>query len=45
MPGLLPIKSGLPIVINDEIVSAIGSSGVKSDQDGQIARTALDALI
>lgn len=44
MPGMLPIEGGEPLVHDDEIVGAIGISGVKSDQDGQIARVGAGAL-
>ncbi len=44
MPGMLPIEGGLPIEISGEIVGAIGISGVRSDQDGQIASAGLSAL-
>ena len=44
MPGMLPIEGGLPLVVDGEIIGAIGISGVKSDQDGQIAQAGVDAL-
>ncbi|MGH8597006.1 MAG: GlcG/HbpS family heme-binding protein [Gammaproteobacteria bacterium] len=37
MPGMLPIEGGVPLVADGEIVGAIGISGVKSFEDGQIA--------
>ena len=42
--GMLPIEGGIPLRHDDEIVGAIGISGVKSDQDGQIAQAGADAL-
>lgn len=44
MPGMLPIEGGVPLIYDGEIVGAIGVSGVKSDQDGQVAQTGADAL-
>ncbi len=44
MPGMLPIEGGIPLIHDDEIVGAIGISGVKSSEDGQIAQAGADAL-
>jgi uncharacterized protein GlcG (DUF336 family) len=44
MPGMLPIEGGVPLVHKKEIVGAIGVSGVKSSEDGQIAQAGADAL-
>lgn len=44
MPGMLPIEGGVPLVYEGEIVGAIGVSGVKSSEDGQIAQAGADAL-
>lgn len=44
MPCMLPIEGGLPLVINEEIVGAIGVSGVKSNEDGQIAKAGAEVL-
>ena|SRR5687768_6530970 len=45
LPGTLPIEGGLPIIVNDQFVGAIGVSGVRSFQDAQIAQAGIDALI
>jgi len=45
MPGMLPIEGGLPLEVDGEIVGAIGISGVRSDQDGQIAQAGVNALV
>lgn len=37
LPGMIPVEGGLPIVLDGEMVGAIGVSGVTSIQDGQIA--------
>jgi len=44
MPGILPIEGGVPLVYENEIVGAIGVSGVKSSEDGQIAEAGARAL-
>jgi glc operon protein GlcG len=41
---LLPVEGGLPIVVDGELVGAIGVSGVTSQQDAQIAQAGIDAL-
>lgn len=45
LPGILPIEGGLPIVINNGFVGAIGVSGVRSFQDAQIAQAGIDTLM
>lgn len=40
--GLL--EGGVPIVVDGQCVGAVGVSGVKSDQDAQIARAGIAAL-
>jgi len=42
--NMLPIEGGIPLQHNNEIVGAIGVSGVKSSEDGQIAKAGADAL-
>ncbi len=43
--GFTPLKGGVPIVIDGEIVGGIGVSGAKSaDQDDEIAQAAVDAF-
>ena len=44
MPGILPVEGGLPLFYGNEVVGGIGVSGVKSNQDGIIARAGVDAL-
>lgn len=44
MPGMLPIEGGVPLVHQGDIVGAIGVSGVKSTEDGQIALAGAAAL-
>lgn len=42
--GALPLEGGLPILVGGQLVGAIGVSGVKSTEDGQIAKAGVDAL-
>ncbi len=44
MPGMLPVEGGVPLVYEDEIVGAIGISGVKSFEDGIVATAGAEAL-
>ncbi|RPI01597.1 MAG: heme-binding protein [Ignavibacteriae bacterium] len=44
LPGAIPIEGGLPIVVDGEYIGAIGVSGGASDQDGMVAKAALDAF-
>lgn len=41
---LVPVEGGLPIVVDGEMVGAIGVSGVTSQQDAQAAQAGIDAL-
>ncbi|SDG90235.1 heme-binding protein [Nitrosomonas sp. Nm132] len=44
LPGAIPIEGGLPIVLGNQFVGAIGVSGVRSYQDAQIAQAGVNAL-
>lgn len=44
LPGAMPVDGGLPLMVDGQIIGAIGVSGVQSNQDGQIAKAAVDAL-
>lgn len=41
LPGVVAIEGGTPIVVNGKIIGAIGVSGGTSEQDGEVAATAL----
>lgn len=43
-PGILPIEGGVPIIHDGKIIGAIGVSGVKATEDGQVAKAGADAL-
>ncbi len=45
LPGALPIEGGLPIVLNNHCIGAIGVSGVRSFQDAQIAQAGITAFL
>ncbi|BDI03400.1 heme-binding protein [Sphaerotilus microaerophilus] len=42
-PLLGMLEGGVPIVVEGQVVGAVGVSGVKSDQDAQIARAGIAA--
>jgi len=42
LPGALPVEGGLPFMIGDRCLGAIGVSGVTSQQDGIIAKAGAD---
>jgi len=44
LPGATPLQGGLPIMVDNKLVGAIGVSGVTSQQDEQIAKAGLEAL-
>ncbi len=44
MPNVLALEGGLPILQNGEVIGAIGVSGMRSDQDAQVARAGIAAL-
>ncbi len=44
LPGAIPIEGGVPLVAGNQVVGAIGVSGVTSEQDGQIAEAGAKAF-
>lgn len=42
--GATPVEGGVPIVVNGEVVGAVGVSGVTSAQDAQVARAGAAAV-
>jgi glc operon protein GlcG len=42
--GASTVEGGLPIVVNGKVIGGIGVSGVTSQQDGVVAKAAVDAL-
>lgn len=44
LSGAVPLEGGLPIVVDNRIIGAIGVSGASSQQDGMAAKAGVDAL-
>ncbi|MEI7842871.1 MAG: heme-binding protein [Gallionellaceae bacterium] len=44
LPGVIPAEGGVPLMRNGIVIGAIGISGVRSVQDGQIAAVGANAL-
>ena len=44
LPDVLPVEGGTPLVVDGQIIGAIGVSGVTSGQDGQIAGAGATAV-
>ncbi|NDJ56266.1 heme-binding protein [Enterobacteriaceae bacterium 4M9] len=43
-PDVTPLEGGVPIVLNGEIIGAVGVSGAHGANDSLVAHTAADAL-
>jgi uncharacterized protein GlcG (DUF336 family) len=43
--GVLPAEGGLPLVVNNTYIGAVGVSGMSSAQDGQVAAAGVTALM
>lgn len=39
------LEGGVPVVVDGQVIGAVGVSGVKSDQDAQIAKAGIAALV
>jgi uncharacterized protein GlcG (DUF336 family) len=44
MPNVLALEGGLPIIADGKVIGAIGISGMRSDEDAQVARAGIAAL-
>jgi uncharacterized protein GlcG (DUF336 family) len=44
MPGMAALEGGVPIVVNGQVIGAIGVSGMLSTQDAQVAAAGLTAV-
>lgn len=42
--GYIFMQGGVPIVVNGEVIGAVGVSGVRSDQDEQVAAAGVKAI-
>jgi uncharacterized protein GlcG (DUF336 family) len=43
--GLVALEGGLPVVIDEQVVGAVGVSGMTGEQDAVIAQAGIDALL
>jgi glc operon protein GlcG len=43
-PDVTPVEGGVPIVVNGQVVGAVGVSGVTSPQDAQVAQAGASAV-
>lgn len=41
---ILPVEGGIPLIVGERVVGAVGVSGAQSPQDGQIAAAGMTAL-
>ena len=44
LPGVVPVTGGVPIIVNGEIIGAVGVSGATSAQDAQVAQAGAAAV-
>jgi uncharacterized protein GlcG (DUF336 family) len=44
LPGAVPLEGGIPLVVDGQMIGAIGVSGVTAQQDGMIAQAGADSL-
>jgi len=44
LSGATPLEGGIPIVVDNKLIGAVGVSGVLSSQDAQIGRAGIDNL-
>lgn len=44
LPGVIPAEGGVPLLRDGVVIGAIGISGVRAFQDGQIAQAGINAL-
>jgi glc operon protein GlcG len=45
MPEATHLEGGVPIIVDGEVIGAVGVSGVKSSEDAQIAEAGIKALL
>jgi glc operon protein GlcG len=45
LEGMTPIEGGVPIIVNGEVIGAIGVSGATSAQDAQVAQAGAAAIL
>ncbi len=45
MPEVTHLEGGVPIIVEGEVIGAVGVSGVKSSEDAQIAEVGIKSLL
>ena len=43
-PLLTSLEGGVPVLVDGQVIGAVGVSGVKAEQDAQVARAGIAAL-
>ncbi|KII28617.1 MULTISPECIES: heme-binding protein [Pseudomonas] len=43
-PLLTSLEGGVPIIVDGQVIGAVGVSGVKAEQDAQVAKAGADSL-
>ncbi|MBX8589939.1 heme-binding protein [Pseudomonas cichorii] len=43
-PLLTSLEGGVPVIVDGQVIGAVGLSGVKADQDAQVAKAGIAAL-
>lgn len=43
-PLLTSLEGGVPVIVDGQVIGAVGVSGVKADQDAQVAKAGVAAL-
>ncbi|MNF05553.1 hypothetical protein D3C80_2053100 [compost metagenome] len=43
-PLLTSLEGGVPVIVDGQVIGAVGVSGVKSEQDAQVAKAGIAAL-
>lgn len=44
IPGIVPLEGGVPVMVDGQLVGAVGVSGATSQQDAQVAEAGISAL-
>jgi uncharacterized protein GlcG (DUF336 family) len=42
--GTYPMEGGIPVIVDGQVIGAVGVSGVMAPQDAQVAQAGVDAL-
>ena len=44
-PLVATLEGGVPVIVDGQVIGAVGVSGVKSDQDAQVAKAGADSIV